>query len=175
MTRTNHLATVEGAVAGYGIFDQRRLLYIERIWPSKEIAERELHGLLRPYPQTHEWRQRLTVEGVDQRFIERMLERVGSRSNNSRRAQIRAAATKAQPNSGSASSPKSPTRPPPSGASSASASGQGIASGNEKGGGKSKAGGNGMLKARLNANPGIANPHSDIPESVGSSDASTAD
>ena len=43
MTRTNHLATVEGAVAGYGIFDQRRLLYIERIWPSKEIAERDVN------------------------------------------------------------------------------------------------------------------------------------
>lgn len=40
---------------------ETRRRYVAVSWDDKEMAERELEDLLRPYPEGHEWRKRLKV------------------------------------------------------------------------------------------------------------------
>lgn len=41
--------------------EEDRRPYVHRDYPSREVAERELAGLLKPYPTGHPWRARLVV------------------------------------------------------------------------------------------------------------------
>lgn len=41
--------------------EEDRRAYVHRDYPTHEAAERERLGLLRPYPEGHPWRARLTV------------------------------------------------------------------------------------------------------------------
>lgn len=47
-------------MSGWYIYDRKRV-YINTPFAVQEEAKQELQALLRPYPQTHEWRRRLHV------------------------------------------------------------------------------------------------------------------
>jgi hypothetical protein len=56
------LWSVSQMYAGFVILDVvagRR--YIDRLYATREEAQRELDSLLKPYPDGHEWRRRLEV------------------------------------------------------------------------------------------------------------------